>query len=81
VADDGSGANFEGFEGGIIEGGDHRCLSAREVGREGCYGGRREDGKKKWGSKKILARLRAARASLARIFLLVKARGRKRDAG
>jgi hypothetical protein len=37
-------------------------------------------GKETRGSKKILARLRVARASLARIFLLVKARGRERDA-
>jgi hypothetical protein len=81
MANDGCGANFEGFEGGIVEGGDHRCLSAREVGREGFYGGRREDGKKKWVSKKILARLRATRTSLARIFLLVKIRGRERSLG
>jgi hypothetical protein len=81
VANDGRGANFEGFEGGIIERGSHRCLDAGVVGREGCYEDRREDGKEKRGSKKILARLRAARTSLARIFLLVKARGRERSAG
>jgi hypothetical protein len=38
-------------------------------------------GKGMKGSKKILARLRAARASLARIFLLVKIAGWERDAG
>src|SRR5262249_22032105 len=38
----------------------------------GCYGGRPKGGKKKKGGKKILARLRAARARLRRIFLLVK---------
>ena len=81
AADDGCGADFEGFEGGPVKGGGHRCLSAGDVGREGCYGGRREGGKRMRGSKKILARLRAARASLARIFLLVKAHGRERGAG
>src|SRR5262249_54062433 len=60
VADDGCGANFEGFEGGMVEGGGHRCLSAGDLRRKGCYGGRREGGKKKRRSKKVLARLRAA---------------------
>src|SRR5262249_18377393 len=76
AADDGRGADFEGFEGGQVKGGGHRCLSAGDFGREGCYGGRCEGGKQTRGSKKIPARLRAARASLAGIFLLVKARGR-----
>jgi hypothetical protein len=81
VADDGSGANFKGFEGGIVEGGAHRCLSAGDVEREGCYGDRQEGGKLKRGSKKILARLARVARSLARIFLLVKARGQARHAG
>jgi hypothetical protein len=81
VADDGGGADFEGFEGGLVEGGGHRCLSAGDVGREGCYGGRRVCGKKKRGSEKILARLARAARSLARIFSLVKAPGRERVAG
>jgi hypothetical protein len=38
-------------------------------------------GKGMKGSKKILARLRATRVSLARIFLLVKAPSREREAG
>jgi hypothetical protein len=81
VADERYSANFEGFEGGLVKVASHRCLSAGEVGREGCYGGRREVGKQPRGSEKILARLRAARASLARIFSLVKAPGRTRSAG
>jgi hypothetical protein len=52
VADDGGGADFEGFEGGVVEGGGHRCLGTGDVGREGCYGGRRLCGNKKRGSKK-----------------------------
>jgi hypothetical protein len=40
AADDGGGAGFEGFEGGLVERGGHWCLSAGDVGREGCYGGR-----------------------------------------
>jgi hypothetical protein len=81
MADDGGGADFEGFEGGLVEGGGHRCLTAGDVGREGCYGGRQLRGKQMKGKEKILARLREARASLARIFLPVKAHGRERDAG
>jgi hypothetical protein len=52
AADDGRGADFEGFERGLVERSGHRCLNAGDVGREGCYGGRREGGKKKRGSKK-----------------------------
>jgi hypothetical protein len=80
VTDDGCGADFERFEGGLVDGGGHQCLSARGVKREGCYGDRRAGGKKTRRSKKILARLRTARASLARIFLLVKERGRSWEA-
>lgn len=40
AADDGGGADFQGFEGGLVEGGSHRCLSAWGVRRVGCYGGR-----------------------------------------
>ena len=81
VADDGCGANFEGFEGGVVEGGGHCCLSAGDVGHAGCYGDRREVGKQMRGGEEILARLRATRASLARIFSPVKAPGRERSAG
>jgi hypothetical protein len=81
ATDDGCGADFEGFEEGLVERGGHRCLGVGDVGREGCYRGRREGGKQIRGSKKIPARLQAARASLAGIFLLVKARGRERSAG
>ena len=81
MADDGRGANFEGFEGGVVEGSGHRCLSAGDVGREGCYGDRREGGKQMRGKEKILARLARAARSLARIFLLVKAHGRGWDVG
>jgi hypothetical protein len=81
ASDDGGGADIEGFEGGLVKEGSHQCLSAWESGREGCYGGQRESGKETRESKKILARLRAARVSLARIFLLVKACGRPRKGG
>jgi hypothetical protein len=81
AADDGSGADLEGFEGGLVERGSHRYLRAKESERADCYEDRGTNGKAVAQSKKILARLRAARVSLARIFLLVKACGRLRKEG
>jgi hypothetical protein len=79
AADDRRSADFEGFEGGVVEGVGHRCLSAGKIGREGCYGSRRADGNEMREAKKSSLGCRSARASLARIFLLAKEPGRERS--
>jgi hypothetical protein len=82
ATDDGCGANVEGFEGSPVKGGGHQCLRRR--GRSGVMavmGAGVRAASRGGGAKKILARLAHAARSLARIFLLVKARGRVRSGG
>ena len=72
MPDQGRSANFQRIEGRGIEGGWHEILTARVSSVRAVMAGGRKGGKDFREAKKFWLGWRAARVSLARIFLLVK---------